>query len=137
LSERPERLFFYGVLMGKVASPAIQGILAGIAPGVPASTRGLLYAVPDPRGAYPVLVPGEGRVMGMLHEAGSVDLAALDAFEGSDYDRQPVAVEPVSGGSRMADAYIYQLAPRPEFVPIAHGDFARWLRETGTPPFSD
>jgi len=136
LSVRPERLFFYGVLIGDLASPAIRQLLSGLGPGLRASTTGTLFAVLDPRGAYPVLVPGEGTVHGMLHEAGSVDLVALDAFEGIEYRRQPVTVALANGGSGMADAYVYQFAPRPEFLPIAHGDFARWLRETGTAPLA-
>lgn len=137
-------LFFYGVLIDGLASPSIRALLAGLGPGRPATTRGALFAIPDPRGWYPVLLPGEGEVCGMLHEAGTVDLAALDRFEGVDpadppageYRREPVEVVPEGGGPLMADAYLYNRARAPEVEPIPHGDFARWLRETGHAPLA-
>lgn len=135
-------LFFYGVLLGDLASERIAAMLAGLGPGRRATTRGILYAIPDPRGWYPVLLPGEGEVRGMVHEAGSVDLAKLDRFEGVDptnprageYRREPIHVFLSEGATIMADAYLSNRAPAPDFEPIAHGDFARWLRETGREP---
>jgi len=141
-------LFFYGVLIGDLASERIAAMLSGIGPGRPAATSGLLYAVPDPTGWYPVLLPGEGAaipmVRGMVHQSGTVDLAMLDRFEGIDtdnpragaYRREPIRITPEVGEPLMADAYLYNHEPAAEFEPIAHGDFARWLRETGRKPLT-
>jgi len=142
-------LFFYGVLLGEVASARIGAMLAGLGPGRPAVARGTLYAVQIPSGWYPVLLAGEGPaahpIRGMVHEAGSVDIAALDRFEGVDsadphageYRREPISITPYDAAPLMADAYLYNHAPAPAFEPIPHGDFARWLRETGRKPLAD
>jgi gamma-glutamylcyclotransferase (GGCT)/AIG2-like uncharacterized protein YtfP len=132
------------VLLGDVASAPIKALLAGLGPGRRATAPGLLYAVPDPRGWYPVLIPGEGTVHGMVHEAGSVDVAALDRFEGLDpqdpkageYRREPVSVTPEAGAALQAHAYLYNRQPAAAFELIAHGDFARWLREGGHSVFA-
>lgn len=140
----PMRLFFYGVLLGEVASPAIRTLLAGLGHGERATTQGTLFAVPDPAGWYPVLLDGKQQVTGALHEAGMVDLAALDRFEGVDpadprageYRRAAISVTGQTGLAVSAHAYLYNHAPGPGFVPIGHGDFARWLRETGNRPLA-
>jgi len=134
------RLFVYGVLLGSVAEGSVRELLRGLGPGQPATTRGLLYAVPDPRGAYPVLVPGEGTVRGMVHAAGTVDLAALDRFEDADrpegeYRRDPVTALLGDGTEARAFAYLYNRRVTPALIAIPHGDFPRWLRETGARPF--
>ncbi len=137
-------LFFYGVLLGQVAQGPVRDLLVGLGSGRTATTGGRLYAVPDPRGWYPVLVPGEGRVRGMVHAAGAVDLAALDRFEGVDpadaaageYRRKEVAVCCEGGEALRALAYLYNRPVTPELVAIPHGDFARWLRETGASVFA-
>ena len=138
-----KHLFFYGVLLAEVASERITAMLVGLGPGRSATAPGMLYAVPDARGWYPVLLPaeqfGNGFVRGMVQEAGSVDFAALDRFEGVDphdprageYRREPIRVAPEAGEPLMADAYLYNREPEPTFEQIPHGDFARWLRETG------
>lgn len=138
-------LFFYGVLLADLASPRIRAMLAGLGPGRAATTRGTLFAVHTPRGCYPVLLPGEGEVTGMVHAAGSVDLAVLDRFEGVDphdprageYRREPIRVVPATGAPLMAHAYLYNRAPAAGFEPVSHGDFARWLRETSHAPIAD
>ena len=106
---------------------------AELGPGRPATTGGTLLAVPDPRGCYPVLLPGAGCVHGTAWERGNVDLAALDAFEGPEYRRSAVTITLADGAAAEAEAeaYRYLFPPRHDFVPIPHGDFARWLRETG------
>ena len=140
---RVAHLFFYGVLLADVASARIAAMLNGLGPGRAATATGVLYAVPDPRGWYPVLLPGDGEVHGMVHEAGTVDIAGLDRFEGVDpqdprageYRREVV---PVSVGETTfeAQAYLYNRDPALGFAHIAHGDFARWLRETGNSPLA-
>jgi gamma-glutamylcyclotransferase (GGCT)/AIG2-like uncharacterized protein YtfP len=114
-----------------VAHGPVRDLLAGIGPGVPASARGSLYAVRNEAGAYPAMVAGEGEVRGMLHEAGSVDLAALDVFEGAEYRRAEIEVE----GGQTAQAYLW-VGSTDGLEPIAHGEFARWLRENGLSAYS-
>ena len=74
-------------------------------------------------------------VRGAVHEAGAVDLAAVDAFEGPDYERREVTVLGPDG-AMTAELYVW-IADLPIAAePIAHGDFARWLAETGNRPLS-
>ena len=138
------RLFFYGVLIGKLASPAISQLLQGIGPGRPAIAQGRLYAVTAADGCYPVMIPGRGQVRGMLHGADKVDLAALDAFEHyfpdnldhSEYLRRPIAVRAGGRPGIAAQAYIYNRELTGRLTRIGHGDFARWLVESGKRPIS-
>lgn len=125
-------LFFYGVLVAEIAPPPVQRLLARIGPGRPATVRARLFAVDEPAGAHPAMVPGDGEVRGVLHEAGAVDLPALDAFEGPDYRRGPVSAI-CDGTAVEAEAYIW-VAPTTGLAPIPDGDFARWLARSGRPP---
>jgi len=124
-------LFFYGILQGEVAQGPVRDLLAGIGPGVRATARGDLYAVRNEAGAYPAMVAGGGEVRGMLHEAGSVDLAALDVFEGPEYRRTEIEV----GGGQVAQAYLWA-GSTDGLESIVHGEFARWLRENGLSAYS-
>lgn len=134
----PSHLFFYGVLQENVAR---WSFLGGLGPGVAASTRGMLYAIPSGPTWYPALIPTEVReaveVRGMIHEAGLVDLAEIDAFEGADYERQRLNIARLDGsGATKADTYVW-IAQLPTWAElIAHGDFARWLEETGRMAYS-
>lgn len=137
------KLFFYGVLMDHVAGGPVRDLLSGIGPGVPAWTCGTLYAVPDPQGWYPALLPGAGRVRGMLHDAGAVDLAALDRFEGvdpvhpsaGDYHRAEIAVETAAGEPAQAFAYLWNHRPAAGLIHLPDGDFSCWLKQMGYRPF--
>ena len=124
-------LFFYGILQGDVAHGPVRDLLAGIGPGVPATARGKLYAVRSDRGAYPAMVAGDGEVHGMLHEAGDVDVAALDIFEGEEYRRVQIEVL----GGQQPQAYLWA-GDVEGLEPIPHGNFARWLREKGLAAYS-
>lgn len=106
-------------------------LLAGLGPGVPAIAQGRLYAVRDPQGAYPAMIAGEGEVRGMVHQAGSVDLSALDRFEGAQYRRAEIVLE----DGQCADAYLW-VEPVSGLEAIAHGDFGRWLNENGLRPYT-
>lgn len=128
------RLFFYGVLIEALASPIIRQLLAGLGPGQPATVQGDLYAVQAAGGWHPAMVAGSGTVHGVLYEAGRVDLAGLDRFEGADYRRAAVTVTSAQGEIE-AQAYLW-LRPVAGLERIAHGDFARWLGETGNDPLS-
>jgi len=79
----------------------------------------------------------------MVHQAGTVDIAALDRFEAVDpmdpqageYRREAIAVTPEGAAPLPAHVSLYNRQPRSDFPAIAHGDFARWLRETGHASF--
>lgn len=120
--------------------------LSGLGLGAPATTQGALYAIPASEGQsetgwYPALIPTQARfatiVHGTIHDAGDVDLAAIDAFEGADYARTPVAVDGWDGyGETEADAYVWVADLPAGAEPIASGNFADWLNETGRKPWS-
>lgn len=133
-SGRP--LFFYGVLQPNLAEGAVAELVAGLGPGRPAVTTGSLFAVLERGGWHPALVPDAagGFVHGQLFDGRGVDIVALDAFEleGIDYDRRAVAVRPEGGHWTSAETYCWR-RPVAALEPIAHGDFARWLAETGNP----
>jgi len=131
-------LFFYGVLREGVGD---WPFLTGLGLGAPASVDGALFAIPDPRGWYPALVLTQARfataIHGTLHEAGDVDIAAIDAFEGEGYARQPIEVDGWDGyGETQAMAYVWTGDLPDAAEPIAHGDFVRWLEETGQSAFA-
>lgn len=124
-------LFLYGVLRAADAGP----LLAGLGPGWSATVPGELWALPDPRGWYPALLPGEGTVQGMLHEAGDVDLAALDAAKAPEYRRRDVTVTSGSG-ELPAMAWLYTADLPDGAEPVPDGDFTAWLADTGRTPFT-
>ncbi len=139
---RSRHLFFYGVLQdGLGPDGGDWPFLAGLGMGAPATVQGALYAIPTPNGWHPALIPTQARfatiVHGAIHDASAVDIAAVDAFEGADYTRQPVQVDGWDGfGETEAQAYIWT-ADLPEGAePIAHGNFAQWIKETGRPIYS-
>lgn len=129
-------LFLYGVLQPDLAEGTIAELVAGLGPGRPAVVTGNLYAVPERGGWHPAMVPDPagGFVHGQLFDGSRVDIAALDAFEleGVDYDRRAIAVRAEGGHWTTAEAYCWR-RPVTGLEPIAHGDFARWLAETGHP----
>ena len=137
---KPTHLFFYGTLREGVGD---WPFLTGLGLGAEATTQGALYAIRHKGGWRAALFPTQARfaanVVGTLHEAGEVDLAAIDAFATGayatgDFVRQLVEVDGWSGAGDMADTYIWSgdLPDRAE--PVGHGDFARWLEETGRRP---
>ncbi|WP_347302446.1 gamma-glutamylcyclotransferase [Croceibacterium sp. TMG7-5b_MA50] len=128
-------LFLYGVLRPDVAPETVRPLLDGIGPGWSATVPGSLWAIPDPQGWYPALLPGEGIVQGTFHEAGDVDMDALARFEGSDYTLTRVTVTSASG-ELPAVAWLYTADLPNTAERIANGDFAEWLAETGRTPFA-
>lgn len=139
-------LFLYGTLMKDVARGYPARLAAGLGEGQPATVRGALYAVREGCAVYPALVPrAPTRVMGVLYNLPDDPawLAALDRFENYDprrptageYVRRPVEARLASGALVLAEAYIYRRALQPGLRRIAHGDFARYLADTGFKPF--
>jgi len=138
------RFFFYGTLLDGSDNPVAQAIHALLEPEGPAMAKGNLHAVPDPAGWFPALVPGDGPVHGKTYRAragfSAADLAQMDAYE--DYDPAAsdaslyIRAELALAGGGMAQAYLFNRPLPPESQPIAHGDFRRWLAETGQAQFT-
>ncbi|WP_052208568.1 gamma-glutamylcyclotransferase family protein [Croceibacterium mercuriale] len=128
-------LFLYGVLRADAAGDNAGPLLAGLGPGWSATVPSALWALPDPRGWYPALLPGEGTVQGMLHEAGDVDLTAVDAAKAAEYRRSAVTVTSESGEA-PATAWLYTADLPAGAEPVPDGDFAEWLAETGHTAFA-
>jgi len=137
--------FFYGTLRRDIATAPSAKLIEGLELVGPATLRGRIFAKQDPRGIYPVLVRGGiGTVHGIVCRGGERfgirSLAALDRYEGAaakggEYVRRPMSVSLQGGGAIIADAYLYTRRVTSDLVPIPHGDFARWLAETGERPF--
>ena len=132
-------LFFYGVLREGVGD---WPFLEGLGLGSPATTTGALFAIPAGPHCFPALTPTHALyssiVHGTIHEAGSVDFAAIDAFEGADYTRMAIDVDGWDGfGDTRAEAYIWTADLPTSALPIPHGDFVQWLEETGNTPLSE
>jgi len=139
----PLHFFFYGTLIAGSGNSAEQEAHARLRLVGQASVNGALWAIPDADGWYPALVPGPGRVHGVLYAAadgfGPEDLARLDAWEDfrpenpaeSLYVRVEVQAFDAAGASFSAQAYCFQ-QPLPERArAIADGDFPAWLTAHG------
>jgi len=137
--------FFYGTLRHDVARKAAARLIEGLEIVGPASVRGRIFARRDLRGTYPVLLRGGiGLVHGTVCKGGerftTRSLAALDRYEGAagsggEYVRRPMTVVLEHGGTITADAYLYNRRVTADLVLIPHGDFARYLAETGERPY--
>ncbi|WP_206238033.1 gamma-glutamylcyclotransferase family protein [Novosphingobium terrae] len=128
------RLFFYGTLMAELGHPLAREWHAALSAGEKGWVEGRLWALPDPQGWYPALVPGEGRVMGTVHcplaAFDAAMLAAMDRYEGEAYRRLPVTVR-VASGEIAAQAYVWQEALPEGAVALEDGDFAAFLARSG------
>ncbi|BBC71568.1 gamma-glutamylcyclotransferase [Altererythrobacter sp. B11] len=134
------QLFVYGVLIRELARGRAAELIAALDDGVPATVRGTLYALNSPDGGwYPILLPDPhgAPVHGIVHEAGRVDWLAMDEFEDAhggpdaEYERRDLPVTLGNGFTTSAFAYCYVRDLPADAMPIPHGDFGRWLRETG------
>jgi gamma-glutamylcyclotransferase (GGCT)/AIG2-like uncharacterized protein YtfP len=137
------RFFFYGTLIAGSGNPVARLVHEKLRVLEPAQARGVLYALPDPQGWYPALLPGEGVVHGVLYDAQgdftAADLGLLDHYEEFDstsretslYVRQAVTVSAKGGTALAAQAYVYNLPPPEGACPIQDGDFREWLAFEG------
>lgn len=131
--------FFYGTLQQDLAHGEAARLVAGLGDGAPAMVRGSLFALDDPQGCYPVLVAGgsrkvRGRVVMCPDDRRWI--ARMDAYEGAEYRRCPVRAHLADGSAVSAEAYLYSRRRGAGLRPIPHGDFARFLAETGRAPLS-
>ena len=142
VASQPTHLFFYGVLQeGLGPDEGDWPFLKGLGMGAPATTQGALYAIPFEGEWFPALILTQARfstiVHGTIYEASHVDMGPVDAFEGESYTRQPVPVDGWDGyGETLADTYIWTDELPEGSEPIASGNFAQWLTETGRPSYS-
>lgn len=141
--------FFYGTLTHEHANPVTAAIRDALGPGRRAWACGSLHALRTSAGWYPALDPGgRGRVWGYCYASGgrfdAATLALLDAYENyfpkrpraSEYLRRRVPVRLARGGTLLAHAYLWN-RPLPRALHrVPHGDFTRFLAETGLPALS-
>ena len=133
-------LFTYGTLR-RAAGNAAHRLLADSAEIVgPGFVRGRLYQATD----FPVLVldPEGVPVTGEVYRvfAPRAIFVRLDQYEGfdsespdtSEFRRDLVPVTLSDGRAVTAWAYVYQ-RPLFDLLPIPHGDYARFLRESSGP----
>lgn len=141
------RFFFYGTLLAGSGNAASRRIHSVLRPLGPAIARGRLYAIPDPRGWYPALLPGEGEVRGQVYEAtpdfARQDLAAMDAYEDFDpaavprslYRRVRIAAVGRDAKCVRAETFVFNRGLPVGSQRIAGGDFAAWLALRGRRAF--
>lgn len=98
-------VFTYGSLM---FAPVWRRVVRGTYASLPAIAEG--HVREAIRGeTYPGMVQrGGAGVEGVLYlDVDQDDIAALDAFEGDEYRRTPLAVNLASGETVQAEAYLY------------------------------
>ncbi len=134
---RGRLFFFYGTLIHEYDNPATRAVRSLLCPLGRATARGIVLAVRDSQGWYPVLRTGHGTVQGWLYatrpgfSAGALRL--LDAFEQADrragqreYRRCAIRVRQ---GRRVvrAETYVHDRPAHCGMPRVATGDFARFL----------
>ena len=135
------RLFFYGTLLQGTGNRVAVALHRHLAKGRPATTHGRLYALPDPGGWYPALLPDPAAppVHGMVHESLASFapglLAEVDAYEGctgstGEYRRESIGIA-TAEGAILAEAYVYNVPLPPGAVALPHGSFPRFIAEGG------
>lgn len=139
------QFFFYGTLQAGSENPVAQMVHALLKPLGAAQVAGALFAVPDPDGWYPALLPGADVVHGQLYRAGAGFNAAaldrMDAYEdyrpddptGSLYVRGEAAL---LDGHGTAHVYRFNQPLLAGSLPLPGGDFRAWLLESGKAAFA-
>lgn len=98
-----DRLFVYGTLLrGEPAHPMLAPFARAIAA---ASVRGTLVQLPE---GYPVITPSTGTVWGELIwlSKANTAFAMLDEYEGDQYARVLLPVDPLTGSADTAWCYV-------------------------------
>jgi len=101
----PQPLFVYGTLRDPDVLALVLGHPYPETDAEPATAPGCRVVL-FPGRTYPALLaaPGEAAPGTLLHHLSGTDLAALDLFEGAEYQRRSLDVI-VSGGHLAADVY--------------------------------
>lgn len=137
--------FLYGTLRPDCATGLSSRLIAPLDFLGEATVAGKLFAKRDPRGVYPVLIAGgRERVRGVLAamSAGAKPppgwIHTLDEYEGAgrEYLRRSVRCVGPDGQPVKAQAYVYARPTARGLQAIRHGDFRRFLEETGLRPFA-
>jgi gamma-glutamylcyclotransferase (GGCT)/AIG2-like uncharacterized protein YtfP len=139
-------IFLYGTMLPRLARGYSARLAAALGTGRSASITGRLHAVITPAGCYPVLIrSGEGSVAGEVYALPAAPdwLAALDHYENydpanepaSEYLRREVEAVLADGTIIPVQTYIGRESSSVDLVPIGHGDFPRFLAETGLRPY--
>ncbi|RBA24485.1 gamma-glutamylcyclotransferase family protein [Herminiimonas fonticola] len=108
-------IFTYGSLM---FAEIWQHVVRGDYRSAPATASGYArYALADD--TYPGMIASpQAAVEGVLYfDVDAQDVAALDAFEGSEYRREPIAVVVNSGEIAIACTYIFTVEQRLSGLP--------------------
>jgi gamma-glutamylcyclotransferase (GGCT)/AIG2-like uncharacterized protein YtfP len=144
----PRRLFFYGTLTHQHDNPLTRTFLPRLSGRARRGfVRGNLLLISARGGAYPVLVPGAGRVRGWvyggLRPIERSTLAALDAWEGcnprrpgrGEYRRVRCTVH-TRCGPLGAQVYVPNRRSQAGLRRVSGGDFAAFATARGLRVFA-
>ncbi|PEQ12362.1 hypothetical protein B2G71_12775 [Novosphingobium sp. PC22D] len=132
-------LFLYGTLQPAAGTRMARWLETMARDLRPARVPGRIVALRGGNGWFPALQPGSsGMVCGTLAELDLPPgaLAKLDRYEGGEYRRRALRVRRGDGAACTAQVYVWT-APLPEgALPVAGGDFLRWLERSGRRAFT-
>lgn len=130
-------LFVYGTLLTGSETPANLWLEQRSCAIGETFVSGRLIAIPTQLGWYPALLPPRStgdRVRGMVMQLDfrPGDWRWLDAYEGDEY-----RLAKLSAGVGRVWAYRWKAAIPSGTRPIPHGDFLRWIGDTGRQPYCE
>jgi gamma-glutamylcyclotransferase (GGCT)/AIG2-like uncharacterized protein YtfP len=123
------RLFLYGTLQPAADTPMARWLADRTVDARAARVPGRLFAIPDRRGWYPALVPGNASCLGtmILARLTREDRLMLDRYEGADYRLDRVRARDASGAVFPLATYTWRGRLPPDAHALPGGDFLSWL----------